>query len=143
MSNMVDFAKEELRRLRGDDPDEMQDMMDAHILRMVQAFADEGHSGFSASYAVSILEKVLRFEPITPLTGDEDEWCALDYEPDMAAQNKRCSHVFRRSDGTAYDIEAVIFRDSDGACFTSGDSRRDISFPYRPAREYVDVPAIR
>ncbi|WP_419827642.1 hypothetical protein [Sphingomonas sp.] len=88
MSNMVAFAKEELRRLRSGELDEMQDMMDAHILRMVEAFSDEGHSGFSASYAVGILEKVLRFEPISPLTGDDDEWTALDYDEDMVAQNK-------------------------------------------------------
>lgn len=143
MSNMTAFAKEELRRLRGDEPDEMQDLMDAHIIRMVETFADEGHSGFSASYAVSILEKVLRFEPLTPLTGDADEWSSLDYEPDMAAQNKRCSRVFKRADGTAYDIEAVIFREPDGVCFTSSDSRKDVVFPYVPTREYVDVPADR
>lgn len=123
MSNMIDFAN----------------MMDAHIVGMVQLFDDEGHSGFSASYAVGILEKILRFEPVTPLTGEDDEWTALDYEDDMVAQNKRCSHVFKRSDGTAYDIEAVIFEDKDGSRFTSKDSRRDITFPYRPTREYMKV----
>lgn len=140
MSNMVEFAKNELRLLRsGNEPDEMQDMMDAHIVGMVEKFADQGHSGFSASYAVGILEKVLRFEPVTPLTGEDDEWTALDYGDDMAAQNKRCSHVFKRKDGTAYDIEAVIFENADGSRFTSKGSRRNITFPYRPTREYVKV----
>lgn len=143
MSNMIDFAKEELRRLRAGDheADEMQDMMEAHILRMVKTFADEGHSGFSAAYAVNILDKVLRLEPVTPLTGDDDEWTDLGHNDEMAAQNKRCSHVFRRKDGSAYDSNAVVFREPDGACFTSRDSARDITFPYRPQVEYVDRPA--
>lgn len=139
MSEMINFAKRELALLRSsDEADEMQDMMDNHILDIVQRFSDEGHSGFSAGHAVSILEKVLRFEPVTPLTGADDEWTKLDYGENMAAQNKRCSHVFKRADGTAYDCEAVIFREPSGACFTSKDSSRDITFPYRPTREYVD-----
>lgn len=137
--SMIDFAKEELRRLRSDEPDEMQDMIEAHVLKMVELFADEGHSGSSAPYTIGILEKVLRFEPVTALTGDNDEWVSLDYGEDMAAQNKRCPHVFRRADGSAYDSNAVVFREPDGTCFTSANSRRDITFPYRPEVEYVDV----
>ena len=59
MSNLVDFAKEELRRLRapGDGPDELQDLIDAHILKMVDVFSEAGHSGTSAPYAIGILEK--------------------------------------------------------------------------------------
>jgi len=68
------------------------------------------------------------------------KWAELDYgDPNMAAQNKRCLHVFRRADGTAYDIEAVIFREPSGACFTGRGSSRDITFPYVPKREYVGV----
>ena len=141
MMALVEFARDELARIGSGEPDEMQEAMNAHILRMVETFADEGHSGFSAAYAVGILQRLLRFEPLTPLTGEEDEWVVLDYGDEMAAQNKRCPHVFRRADGTAYDGEAVIFREPSGACFTNSDSRRDITFPYTPAREYVDVPA--
>lgn len=143
MSNMIAFAKEELRRLRGPDnePDEMQDAIEAHVLKMVEAFAEEGHSGFSASYTLGILKKVLAFEPVTPLTGDDDEWTHVADTDDMTHQNKRCPHVFKRKDGSAYDSDAIIFRDPDGACFTNRDSRKNIAFPYTPQREYVDRPA--
>lgn len=138
-SNYIDHVKREVP----DTGEPMQNMMRAHLIRMGQLFAIEGHSGFSASYAVSALEKLLRFEPLGPLTGEPDEWVELDYDDDMKAQNKRCSHVFRRADGTAYDIEARIFREPDGACFTGKGSSVDITFPYTPTREYVDVPAGR
>lgn len=140
---LIDYAKDELRRIRtSDEPDEMQDAMDAGILKLVETFAEEGHSGFSAAYAVGIIEKLLRFEPLTPLTGADDEWGQVDGGDDMKWQSKRCPHVFKRADGTAYDIEAVIFREPDGCCYTGSDSHRDITFPYTPTREYVDVPAV-
>lgn len=138
-SSTVDHVKREMPE--SDDP--MQNMMRDHLIRMGQLFSIEGHSGFSASYAVSALEKLLRHEPLGPLTGEPDEWVELGYGDDMKAQNKRCGHVFMRADGTAYDSEGRIFREPDGCCFTSGDSRVDITFPYTPTREYVDVPADR
>jgi len=132
-----------IRREMPESDDEMQNMMRAHLIRMGQLFAAEGHSGFSASYALAALEKLLNFEPLGPLTGEPDEWTWLDYGDEMKAQNKRCGHVFMRENGTAYDSEGRIFREPGGACFTSKGSAVDITFPYTPTREYVDVPADR
>jgi len=70
MSNMTLHAENELRIIGMlGSGDEMNEMMSQHVLKMVQTFADEGHSGFSTSYAVSVLEKLLRFEPLSPLSG--------------------------------------------------------------------------
>jgi hypothetical protein len=63
-------AEHELKLLSDGDPDETQQAMNKHILEMVKLFAEEGHSGFSASYAIRILEKLLRFEPLVALTGE-------------------------------------------------------------------------
>lgn len=136
MSNLLSHAKHELSLLGSGEPDEMSDAMNAHILKMVEMFADEGHSGFSASYAVGVLEKLLRFEPLKPLTGEADEWHEVG---DGVFQNTRCSHVFKEN-GRAYDIDAVIFRRPSGSCFTNGDSSRFIEFPDQPTRTFVDVP---
>lgn len=143
MSNLVKHAERELELLGmgPDTEDGMNRMMREHILTMVRTFADEGHSGFSASYALGVLTKVLDFEPVTPLTGEDDEWTVLGYSDDMAAQNNRCGHVFRRADGTAYDSTGRIFRYPDGGCFTGRGSRVDITFPYTPTCVYVDVDA--
>ena len=74
-SAAINFAKHELSLLRapGDEPDEMQDAIEENIIRILEVFAEAGHSGFSASYATNILNKLLRFEPLTPLTGADDE----------------------------------------------------------------------
>lgn len=138
-SNIVAHVR---REVPGCDEDDMQDMMRAHLIRMGQLFATEEHSGFSAAYAVSALEKLLRFEPLGPLTGEPEEWQEVYQEDDGTSvyQNTRCSHVFM-SRGKAYDIDARIFREPSGACYTSSKSRVAVTFPYVPKTEYVDVEA--
>ena len=53
---MHEHAKHELDIIGlKEDSDEMDRAMRNHILKMVEVFSDEGHSGFSASYALAIL----------------------------------------------------------------------------------------
>lgn len=137
--NSISHAERELAEMRATG-EEMDAMMADCLEEMVLVFSTQGHSGFSASYARQVLDRLLDFKPVGPLTGTEEEWTYLDYGcDDMVAQNKRCGHVFLRADGTAYDSSARVFREPSGACFTSGNSRVDITFPYTPSVEYVDV----
>lgn len=138
-SNLVRFAENEMQRAGLFDKDsDYGGMLGDAVLQMIRQFSDEGHSGFSAGIAVNIFQKVARFEPLTPLTGEPDEWMEA-YEG--CFQNRRCSHVFKDKDGQAYDGQGRVFREPSGACFTSFDSRVYITFPYTPRTEYVDVPA--
>ena len=139
MSNLIDFAKSELDiiGMKEDDLEISNRAMREHILRMVEVFSDEGHSGFSASYAAAILEKLLRFQPISPLTGEDSEWNLIS-ELEKLYQNKRCSHVFK-SNGKAYDLNGKVFIQENGSAYTSADSRVDVTFPYTPKTEYVKV----
>lgn len=129
------------RELPPDQGDEMQAAMNQGLRELVLVFCTQGHSGFSASYAISVLEKLLRFQPLRPLTGDADEW-GRTFDG-RCQQNKRASHVFRcdpeRFDGQAYDIRAIVFRENSGACFTGRGSSQPIIFPYTPHTVYVDV----
>lgn len=127
-----------IRELPAPDGDTMQKAMNRGLLDLVLVFSTQGHSGFSASYAISALEKLLRFAPLRPLTGDESEWVHVG---ENTWQNNRCSHVFKDAAGNAYDIDGKIFREPSGACYTSRDSRVPVTFPYMPVREYVDVEA--
>lgn len=132
------FAKDELSRIGAFDKDSMYGgMLGDAVMKMIDVFAEEGHSGYSANMAISLFERVARFEPLTPLTGDDDEWNEVG---EGEYQNRRCSHVFKGADGRAYDIDGKVFREPSGACFTSSESRVYVTFPYTPKREYVDVP---
>lgn len=147
MSNLIQHAKMELGviGLTEDSPDEMNQMMRKHILTMVQAFADEGHSGFSASYALSILTKLLDFKPLGPLTGEDSEWVHVYDEDDGSPvyQNKRCSSVFKGVKG-AYNINGKVFwewfKDEETgkyykSSFTNSDSKIPVEFPYLIPKE--------
>lgn len=140
MSNMINYAKHELDiiGLREDATDEMDRAMRKHILHMVEAFSDEGHSGFSANYALAILKKVLAFKPLTELTGEDSEWVEV---ADGLHQNKRASDVFKDANG-AYWTQGIVFWEwfsspdiDDGkpykSYFTSRDSRVPVTFPWR------------
>lgn len=129
------------------DDGEVNGMMRKHILHMIKEFSDEGHSGFSANYAINLLSKLLRFEPLSPLTGEDSEWNQIGYDEELWFQNKRCSHVFKDKDGRAYDSQGRVFTETcvteDGeefeSSYTSSDSRVYIEFPYVPKTEYIHV----
>ena len=146
--SLLEYAKDELDHIgMTADGDEYNAMMRNHILHMVEEFAKEGHSGFSASYAIECLEKLLRYEPLSPLTGEDSEWLDVSaYGDNPCWQNKRCSRVFKEADGKAYDIDGFVFwswvTDEEGNKFknhyTNKSSRRYIEFPYTPKTEYVE-----
>lgn len=126
--------------------DEMQEAICNHVIRLLGVFAGEGHSGASAPYAISLFEKLAKFEPIAPLTGEDWEWNDVG---DGVYQNKRCSHVFKqadRFDGQAYDINGKIFwewytdpetNEQHESYYTSNESFTPIEFPYVPTKEYI------
>lgn len=120
-----------------------QRLMCAQVCDLLRMFASHGHSGMSAPYATNLFNKLSRFEPLVPLTGEDGEW-GEPYDTAGTQQNKRCSHVFREKqiDGSwfAYDIEGRVFRTPDGHCYTNSGSRVEVVFPYTPTRQYVDVP---
>lgn len=139
MSNLVKHAEEELK-IAGllDKGSDYDGMLGEAALEIVGVFAKQGHSGMSASMVTEIVAKLMRFEPLTPLRGTDDEW--FEVSPGMF-QNRRCSHVFKEN-GAAYDIEGKIFREPGGGCYQSSASRVPVTFPYTPEREYVDVAEV-
>lgn len=123
--------------------DDMQEDICQHVLRLLEVFSDEDHSGSSAPYAINLFSKLAKFEPLGPLTGKDFEWTKVG---DDVWQNNRCSHVFKNSE-KAWDIDGIIFRekyvDPNGEVswgyFTNGNSRVEVTFPYNPVSQYVEV----
>jgi hypothetical protein len=135
MSNLVEWAKLELERI-GDQNDSMQQSMNRDILQIVEMFSEQGHSGFSASYALNMITRLLDWKPITPLTGEDDEWCDVPkWDKDKnCQQNKRCSAVFRYNfdNSTAIYIDGKVFSDDGGKTWWNNrNSRVPVIFPYK------------
>lgn len=137
--SLVQHAQEELK-IAGllDKGSDYGGMLGEAALEIVGVFAKQGHSGVSAGMVTDIVAKLMRYEPLTPLRGTDDEW--VEVGPGVF-QNRRCSHVFREN-GVAYDIDGKIFREPSGNCYTSQKSRVNVTFPYTPKREYVDVAVV-
>jgi hypothetical protein len=127
--------------------DEMQEAICNHVLKLIEIFAEEGHSGSSAPYAIDMFKKLAMFEPLVPLTGEDWEWHDVsEYggrDDGPLYQNKRCSRVFKDNNG-AYDIDGIVWYDwytnEEGekhkSYFTGRGSRVPVTFPYVPKTEY-------
>lgn len=140
--SMMEWAKRELDLAgfkENDDPDDMNNWMRNDVLKLLEMFVEQGHSGFSANYAIKLFQTLASWKPLSPLTGEPDEWTEVG--PDVW-QNKRASNVFKGEDGRAYWSDGVVFWEwhsspdiDDGkpykSYFTSRDSRVFIdSFPW-------------
>jgi hypothetical protein len=142
MSNYRTHAEQELKAIGYDLNDQEEGpnkWVMQNLFELLEVFDNQGHSGSSAPYCANMFKKLALFEPLGPLTGDDDEWALLDYEDDIKYQNKRASHVFKDADGRAYDINGKVFREPNGVCYTNRDSRVYVTFPYTPTTEYIDV----
>lgn len=133
--SLIEFAQKELELIETNckDKDELegQKLINKNIMQVIKTFSEQGHSGFSANYALNILDKLLRYVPLTPLTGDDDEWTELNYGDDISYQNKRCPSVFKDKNGNAYNCEGKVFSNDEGrSWYTNKDSRVSIEFPY-------------
>lgn len=143
MSNLVKHAEQELKIIGMGPHDKSIDpinrLMGKQILQIVKTFSKQGHSGFSANYAANIVDKLLRYEPISDLTGEPDEWNDVS---EMSGyphwQNKRDGRVFKGEDGRAYFIDGKVFRDKDGGTYTNLASREYVTFPFRPKVKYIN-----
>ena len=141
---MIEKAKYELdlllKNCEDDESLQIQKTINNNILGIVEMFAKQGHSGFTAEYCIPIIEKLLKQSFITPLTGSDDEWSEVS--PGLF-QNIRESSIFKDAenfDGKPYYINGKAFSNDNGKTyFTNGDSAVVIEFPLNelPKTEYI------
>lgn len=130
--DLIEYAKSELKRAFPDETDKMQMVAIQNVMDLLDTFCKQGHSGFSGNYVLNLFERLVRWNPILPLTGEDDEW-GEPYGEDNLQQNKRCGKIFRKNfdNSTAYNVEGKVFFDEDGLGYICADSRVPITFPYK------------
>lgn len=143
MSNYEKHAMEEFRAAgwvdeNGKYNDEMQELICNHVLKLLEVFHGEGHSGSTAPYAINLFSTLAKFKPIAPLTGEDWEW----HDTGHGYQNRRASHVFKDYNGECYDIDGKVFwewQKFEGEPFksyyTCRESRVPVTFPYTVPKE--------
>lgn len=134
---LITHAEKEME-LAWPESEEMQDAVKKDVLQLIEVFAKQGHSGMSAPYVLGVFTKLARFEPLAPLTGADDEWMEIGGNK---FQNIRCGEVFKDGkNGEAYWTNGKVFREPNGCCYTSKDSRVPVVFPWvKPEPEIIDV----
>lgn len=104
MSNLVEHARRELELVDAG-RDIYGEMLPDAVIELIEVFAKQGHSGMSAILVTDMFNKLARFEALSPLTDDPDEW--HKHPTDIAGrddlwQNKRDSSAFSNDGGKTY-----------------------------------------
>lgn len=132
--SVIEFAKSEMDRAK------FHPLERDLIIEMMESFFKRYDSG-GAVWAMApalehlpVVKRLIACKPLTPLTGEEDEWNDVSESAGRTCwQSRRMPSVFREEDGEgkvwAYDIDAP-----------SG--RKAITFPYFPERAEVASPVI-
>lgn len=100
MSNLVDHARKELELIYGTGPSDGEFDTVGGVLKVMQAFADMGHSGGSAMVVIPWINALLQFQNLTPLTNDPAEWTEV-FGNEMY-QSTRRSDAFCEDGGKTY-----------------------------------------
>lgn len=147
MGGLIKYCKSELAiasfpPLDGDIEDGPDKWIQENLLELAEVFSKQGHSGSSAPFILSMIDKLFRFMPLTPLTGAPSEW---EHVGDDLFQNIRCSSVFKEGvTGTPYTVNGYVFFNDAGMYYTSGCCSKKIKFPYTPEKpEYVKEHSLK
>lgn len=126
------------------------------ILALAEKFGLSGQSGgsapFTATAIAQAIKKLLLQEPICPMTGIDEEWMGVGHlsdDSDILFQSNRCSNLFKGSNGRAWYLDAIIWKDQKGYAFNggallkNGDKMRSPQYvkrwPFTPKTFYIDV----
>lgn len=109
--SLVQHAETEIKKAALDSPEsDYEGMLGNEILRIVRTFSEAGHSGGSAAMTIAALEKLLRYEPLTPLTSDPDEWMQVQGpstqfpESEDLWQSRRNPAAFSKDGGATWEL---------------------------------------
>ncbi len=73
------------------------------VLEIVKVFAAQGFSGYSAQMAAAYINKLVKFQVLSPITNNPEEWQEIDKD---TWQSKRQPSLFSADAGlTYYDVD--------------------------------------
>jgi hypothetical protein len=144
MSGLVKHAKRELELAGFLDENGIYDGdVGESVIELMRVFSKQGHSGLSAPIVSSLFNKLASYEPLNPITGNDDEWGDVS-EGDLY-QNKRCSALMKLGkDGEPYYLDAIVWSVEDDLDSFTGtveniNSHQYTHLPFVPKTFYIDV----
>lgn len=156
-TNTAKFAERELEILKEAQPDSLILPFTNEVLALCEKFGDSGQSGGSAPFTAGAISRglhaLLLQRPISPITGEDDEWDDVSSANggNPLWQNKRCSAIFKTVIDKPYYQDAISWKEPDGDTFHGRAwlDNQEItswqpvnSFPFSPKTFYVDVERV-
>ncbi len=107
--SLVEHAQKELELagLFDEDSDYKGDTGRA-VIELMEVFSKQGHSGFSAGLVLDVFERLAKYQTLTPITSDPNEWSDVsEYMGNITSwQNCRNPSNFSDDGGqTWYDLD--------------------------------------
>ena len=135
--NLSQYAAKELKLigLLGHDNSKKNEFGN-RILSIVGKFREYNISISQTFQMLNVLQRVTRFLPLSPLTGNEDEWIAVTHPKifGVTHQNVRFFNLFKHSFGVAFQSDGYkVIRPNGDFYFAI----KEISFPYIPSWETI------
>jgi hypothetical protein len=117
MTTLLQHTKSELRAAGLFDEDsDFDGEIGVQVTSLMETLLAYGHSGGSLARTLEVFNRVANHSPLTPLTGEDDEWEIPNGMGGQLYINKRCTRVFK-DDEMAWDVRH---------------GRVPITFPYCP-----------
>lgn len=113
MGNLYDHARRELKLaeiIDHPDCDSYDKTISGIVLKLIETVADAEITGYMGNTVLSLFERLVRFEHLTPLTSNPDEWqyagdCDDEGNPigdPLTVQNRRNPAYFSKDGGTTW-----------------------------------------
>lgn len=145
--NLVKHAERELDNIGMVGSNVEEAIMRKHILKVIEEFNMTGHTKLTRHWYIDIITKLMKGEPLTPLTGEDNEWKQIKTSDGIVYENIRCDHVFKK-DGIAWNQEGIVYwkwyTDIETGCKMKSfhiipSSMVNVEFPHTPATEYKEL----
>lgn len=109
--SMCDKAFEELKRAGlFDKSSDYEGNIGHAVMELMDTFAEQGHSGFSAMMVLEIFDRLAKQKTLTPITNDPNEWDDMSHlgakDHPSLWQNTRDNSYFSNDGGkTWWNVE--------------------------------------
>lgn len=127
----------------------------SEIMTIIEKFekteTDPDTQYLHAHFLSNSLLRLLLKQPISSITGIDEEWVEINHGEYTVLQNKRCSALFKEND-IPYYLDAITWKTETGRCWSGsamllGESEPQLigtvmkikSFPFNPKTFTIDV----
>jgi len=116
MGKLIEHAKREFDLAFSEADDDAIPALKADVCELIETFAKQGHSGFTASYCASLFYELANYRPLSPLTNSNEEWEDVSSYFDTEGgtvktfQNKRSSNVLKTVKTVGKNVKETAFQ---------------------------------